>query len=156
MNFWQTFFGVSKGQVCTFACTSIIDFRAFRMPGKTILQHNINQPGPLSDHPKRDIIYRVTRTATVSVSTGLCVKHRRVASDDWYSLDVALFHFLSCTYLRCASSITTINVCVSSSYSAMNCFALVRKSILLVLERYFIKSLAPIRIQSFFTRGAKS
>ena len=91
MNFWQTFFGVSKGQVCTFACTSIIDFRAFRMPGKTILQHNINQPGPLSDHPKRDIIYRVTRTATVSVSTGLCVKHRRVASDDWYSLDVALF-----------------------------------------------------------------
>ena len=91
MNFWQTFFGVYKGQVCTFACTSIIDFRAFRMPGKTILQHNINQPGPLSDHPKRDIIYRVTRTATVSVSTGLCVKHRRVASDDWYSLDVALF-----------------------------------------------------------------
>lgn len=110
----------------------------------------------LPDHPKRDIIYRVTRTATVSVSTGLCVKHRRVASDDWYSLDVALFHFLSCTYLRCASSITTINVCVSSSYSAMNCFALVRKSILLVLERCFIKSLAPIRIQSFFTRGAKS
>ena len=56
MNFWQTFFGVYKGQVCTFACTSIIDFRAFRMPDKTILQHNINQPGPLSDHPKRDII----------------------------------------------------------------------------------------------------
>ena len=76
MNFWQTFFGVSKGQVCTFACTSIIDFRAFRMPGKTILQHNINQPGPLSDHPKRDIIYRVTRTATVSVSTDLRVKHK--------------------------------------------------------------------------------
>lgn len=33
MNFWQTFFGESKGQVCTFACTSIIDFRAFRLPG---------------------------------------------------------------------------------------------------------------------------
>ena len=100
--------------------------------------------------------YRVEKTAIVSVLADLCVKHRRVASDDWYSLDVALFHFLSCTYLRCASSITTINVCVSSSYSAMNCFALVRKSILLVLERCFIKSLAPIRIQSFFTRGAKS
>ena len=63
----------------------------FRPPGKTILQHNINQPGPLSGHLKRDIIYYMTRTATVSVSTGLCVKHRRVASDDWYSLDVALF-----------------------------------------------------------------
>jgi len=60
MNFWQTFFGVSKGQVCTFTCTSIIDFRAFRMPGKTILQHNINQPGPLSDHPKRDTILPCT------------------------------------------------------------------------------------------------
>ena len=29
---------------------------AFRPLGKTILQHNIYQPSPLSGHPKRDII----------------------------------------------------------------------------------------------------
>ena len=28
----------------------------FRPPGKTILQHNIYQPSPLSGHPKRDTI----------------------------------------------------------------------------------------------------
>ena len=41
--------------------------------------------------------YRVEKTAIVSVLADLCVKHRRVASDDWSSLDVALFHFLSCS-----------------------------------------------------------
>ena len=35
--------------------------------------------------------YRVEKTAIVSVLADLCVKHRRVASDDWSSLDVALF-----------------------------------------------------------------
>ena len=41
--------------------------------------------------------YRVEKTAIVSVLADLCVQHRRVASDDWSSLDVALFHFLSCS-----------------------------------------------------------
>ena len=45
-----------KWQVCTFVCTSVIDFQAFWPSYKTILQHNMNQSGPLSDHPKRDII----------------------------------------------------------------------------------------------------
>lgn len=40
--------------------------------------------------------HRVTKMAFVSVSADLGVKHRRVASDDWYSLGVALFHFLVC------------------------------------------------------------
>ena len=68
------------------------------MPASCAHSHAVNtRCAGLPDHPKRDIIYRVSNTATVSVSTGLCVKHRRVASDDWYSLDVALFHFLSCS-----------------------------------------------------------
>jgi len=58
--------------------------------------------------------------------------------------------------MRCSSSITTISVLVSSLNSATNCFALERKSILLIRERYFIKSFAPIRIQSFLTRDANS
>ena len=37
--------------------------------------------------------YRVRKTALASVLADLCVKHRRVTSDDWYSLDVALFSF---------------------------------------------------------------
>lgn len=40
--------------------------------------------------------YCVQKTATVSVSTDLCVKHRRVASYDWYSWGVALFLFPVC------------------------------------------------------------
>ena len=45
---------------------------------------------------------------------------------------------------------------LSGSYSAMNCLALVRKSIPLTLAKYFTKSFAPMRIQSFLMRRAKS
>ena len=93
MNFWQTFFGVSKGQVCTFACTSIIDFRAFRMPGKTILQHNINQLGPLPGHPKRDIILPCTENGDcISFDWSMRqTQTEKMTPDDWYSSGVALF-----------------------------------------------------------------
>ena len=39
---------------------------------------------------------RVRKTVFVSVLADLDAKHRRVASDDWYSLGVALFLFLVC------------------------------------------------------------
>ena len=54
----------------------------------------------MPDHSKRDIIQSCNETTTISVSTGLRVKHRRVTSDDWYSLGVALFLFLTCILLE--------------------------------------------------------
>ena len=100
--------------------------------------------------------YRVEKTAIVSVLADLCVKHRRVASDDWSSLDVALFHFLSCSLFEMGLINYDDQRLRFLVILGNELLRLGQEAILLVLERCFIKSLAPIRIQSFFTRGAKS
>ena len=111
----------------------------------------------LPDHPKRDTILPCREN-------GACISFdwsmRQTQESDTLRLvlvGVSLFFFFwFVSYFKCCSSTTTISVSVSGSYSAMNCLALVRKSIPLTLAKYFTKSFAPMRIQSFLMRRAKS
>ena len=54
----------------------------------------------LPDQPNHDIIIPCSIDGVISVFLAdLNIKHRRVASDDWYSLGVALFLFLVCIFI---------------------------------------------------------
>ena len=81
-------------------------------------------------------------------NTGECIL--RLVLVGCFSFFLVVFH------LRWLSSTMTTSVSVSISYSAINCLDFEIKSMPLTLERYFAKSFAPIRIQSFLTRRAKS
>lgn len=108
----------------------------------------------LSDQTKRDTINCVCKGACI-ISLGWSTRQAQESGIcDWYSPDVTLFFSWLVSYLRCCSSTTTIRVSVSRSYSAMNCLLLLKKSMQLTLAKYFMKSLAPIRIHPFLMRRA--
>ena len=110
----------------------------------------------LPDHPKRDMISPCSKYGVKSVWTDLASntgEWHPTTGTRWVSLFFILW-FVS--YLRCSSSTMITRVCVSESKSATNCFDFSKKSMPLVLARCFIKSFAPMRIQSFLMRLAKS